>query len=221
MYFLIRMIISRRLGIKLRRNSHKLIYAYFLPKLGQRLRCPFFMQYLLEGRELMFKITTDQINQITAVISKPLASQKPVFEALELSPYDSESEDQLDICGVAYESDIQERIDLAIEEPYEYLLDLIEVSEFRQKQLERGAPASDEELKLFREKYIETFSKSDGVDTFAIIDKISDGSISYWLFSLQIMMGQGGIGFCSFEGFYDSDEKAEKARNELEGIVLV
>ena len=169
----------------------------------------------------MFKLTTDQINQIKAVSSKPLESQKPVFEALELSPYDSESEDQLDICGVAYESDIQERIDLATEEPYEYLLDLIEVSEFRQKQLERGAPATDEELKQFREKYIEAFSESDSVDTFAIIDKISDGTNSYWQLSLQTMMGQSGIHFTSFEGFYDSDEKAEKARNELEGIVLV
>jgi len=169
----------------------------------------------------MFKLTTDQINQIKAVSSKPLESQKPVFKALELSPYDSESEDQLDICGVAYESDIQERIDLATEEPYEYLLDLIEVSEFRQKQLERGAPATDEELKQFREKYIEAFSESDSVDTFAIIDKISDGTNSYWQLSLQTMMGQSGIHFTSFEGFYDSDEKAEKARNELEGIVLV
>ena len=169
----------------------------------------------------MFKLTTNQINQIKAVISKPLASQKPVFEALELSPYDSESEDQLDICGVAYESDIQERVDLEKEEPYEYLLDLIEVSEFRQKQLERGAPATDEEIKQFREKYIEAFSESDSVDTFAIIDKISDGTNSYWQLSLQTMMGQSGFHFTSFEGFYDSDEKAEKARNELEGIVLV
>ena len=169
----------------------------------------------------MFKLTSDQINEIKAVISKQLASQKLVFEALELSPYDSESEDQLDICGVAYESDIQERIDLATEEPYEYLLDLIEVSEFRQKQLERGAPATDEELKQFREKYIEAFSESDSVDTFAIIDKISDGTNSYWQLSLQTMMGQSGFHFTSFEGFYDSDEKAEKARNELEGIVLV
>ena len=169
----------------------------------------------------MFKLTSDQINEIKAVISKPLASQKLVFEALELSPYDSESEDQLDICGVAYESDIQERIDLATEEPYEYLLDLIEVSEFRQKQLERGAPATYEELKQFREKYIEAFSESDSVDTFAIIDKISDGTNSYWQLSLQTMMGQSGFHFTSFEGFYDSDEKAEKARNELEGIVLV
>ena len=168
----------------------------------------------------MFKLTTDQINQIKAVSSKPLESQKPVFKALELSPYDSESEDQLDICGVAYESDIQERIDLATEEPYEYLLDLIEVSEFRQKQLERGAPATDEELKQFREKYIEAFSESDSVDTFAIIDKISDGTNSYWQLSLQTMMGQSGIHFTSFEGFYDSDEKAEQARNKLEGIVL-
>jgi hypothetical protein len=169
----------------------------------------------------MFKLTSDQINEIKAVISKPLASQKLVFEALELSPYDSESEDQLDICGVAYESDIQERIDLATEEPYEYLLDLIEVSEFRQKQLERGAPATDEELKQFREKYIEAFSESDGVDTFAIIDELTDDKTSYWLLALQTMMGQSGIHFTSFEGFYDSDEKAEKARNKLEGIVLV
>ena len=169
----------------------------------------------------MFKLTSDQINEIKAVISKPLASQKLVFEALELSPYDSESEDQLDICGVAYESDIQERIDLATEEPYEYLLDLIEVSEFRQKQLERGAPATDEELKLFREKYIKAFSESDGVDTFAIIDELTDGETSYWLLALQTMMGQSGIHFTSFEGYCDSDDKAEKARNELEGIVLV
>ena len=169
----------------------------------------------------MFKLTTDQINQIKAVSSKPLESQKPVFKALELSPYDSESEDQLDICGVAYESDIQERIDLATEEPYEYLLDLIEVSEFRQKQLERGAPATDEELKQFREKYIEAFSESDGVETFAIIDELTDEKTSYWLLALQTMMGQSGVQFTSFEGFYDSDDKAEKARNELEGIVLV
>ena len=169
----------------------------------------------------MFKLTSDQINEIKAVISKLLASQKLVFEALELSPSDSESEDQLDICGVAYESDIQERVDLAKEEPYEYLLDLIEVSEFRQKQLERGAPASDEELKQFREKYIEAFSESDGVDTFAIIDELTDGETSYWLLALQTMMGQSGIHFTSFEGFNDSYGKAEKARNELRGIVLV
>ena len=169
----------------------------------------------------MFKLTSDQINEIKAVISKPLASQKLVFEALELSPYDSESEDQLDIYGVAYESDIQKRVDLAKEEPYEYLLDLIEVSEFRQKQLERGAPATDEELKQFREKYIEAFSESDGVDTFAIIDELTDGETSYWLLALQTMMGQSGIHFTSFEGFNDSYGKAEKARNELEGIVLV
>ena len=143
----------------------------------------------------MFKLTSDQINEIKAVISKLLASQKLVFEALELSPYDSESEDQLDIYGVAYESDIQERVDLAKEEPYEYLLDLIEVSEFRQKQLERGAPASDEELKQFREKYIEAFSESDGVDTFAIIDELTDGETSYWLLALKTMTGQGGIQF--------------------------
>ena len=143
----------------------------------------------------MFKLTSDQINEIKAVISKPLASQKLVFEALELSPYDSESEDQFDIYGVAYESDIQERVDLAKEEPYEYLLDLIEVSEFRQKQLERGAPASDEELKQFREKYIEAFSESDGVDTFAIIDELTDGETSYWLLALKTMTGQGGIQF--------------------------
>ena len=30
-------------------------------------------------------------------------------------------------------------------------------------------------------------------------------------------MGQGGINLTSFEGFYDSYEKTEKARNELKG----
>jgi|TARA_X000000950_G_scaffold92625_1_gene116579 hypothetical protein len=35
------------------------------------------------------------------------------------------------------------------------------------------------------------------------------------------MMGQSGDHFTSFEAFCDSDEKAKKARNELEGIVLV
>jgi hypothetical protein len=35
------------------------------------------------------------------------------------------------------------------------------------------------------------------------------------------MTGQGGIHFISLEDFYDSYQKAEKARNELRGIVLV
>ena len=57
------------------------------------------------------------------------------------------------------------------------------------KQLERSAPATDEELKQFREKYIEAFTKSDGVDTFAVIDELTDDKISYWLLALQTMMG--------------------------------
>ena len=78
------------------------------------------------------------------------------------------------------------------------------------KQLERSSPATDEELKQFREKYIEAFTKSDGIDTFAVIDELTDDKISYRLLALQTMMGQSGIHFTSFGGFYYSYEKAKK-----------
>ena len=149
----------------------------------------------------MYKMTTEQMAQIKAVVSKPLEAQEAVFNSLDFNPYDDEDIGGLDSVVMErerYESERKERIGY----PLDY--DICETDE-RAEEIKAGAALSDAEEQALDENIF------DGDDTLMVITELSDGTDKVLAVTVQQIWGQGGLHVIDFIGFFANDADAQKA----------
>ena len=149
----------------------------------------------------MYKITTEQMTEITAVVSKPLEAQAAVFNSLDFNPYDDEDIGGLDSVVMErerYESERKERIGY----PLDY--GICETDE-RAEEIKAGAALSEAEEQALNENIF------DGDDTLMVITELSDGTDKVLAVTVQQIWGQAGIHVINFLGFFANDDDAQKA----------
>ena len=147
----------------------------------------------------MYKLTTEQMSQIKAVVGKGLEAQEAVFNALDLNPYEG---------GRGYDSVVmeRERYEGERKERLSYPLDYgVCETEERAKEISSGATLIDEEEKALNENIFEED------DTFMVVTELSNGTDSVFAVNVQQMWGQGGLHVIDFLGFFANDGDAQKA----------
>ena len=149
----------------------------------------------------MYEMTTEQMAQIKAVVSKDLEAQEAVFNALDFNPYDDEDIGGLDSVVMErerYKSERKERIDY----PLDY--GICETDE-RAEEIKAGAALSKAEEQALNENIF------DGDDTLMVITELSDGTDKVQAVTVQQIWGQAGLHVIDFLGFFASDDDAQKA----------
>jgi len=149
----------------------------------------------------MYEMTTEQMAQIKAVVSKDLEAQEAVFNALDFNPYDDEDIGGLDSVVMErerYKSERKERIDY----PLDY--GICETDE-RAEEIKAGAALSEAEEQALNENIF------DGDDTLMVITELSDGTDKVQAVTVQQIWGQAGLHVIDFLGFFASDDDAQKA----------
>ena len=149
----------------------------------------------------MYKMTTEQIAQIKAVVGKGLEAQEAVFNSLDFNPYDDEDIGGLDSVVMErerYKSERKERIDY----PLDY--GICETDE-RAEEIKAGAALSEAEEQALNENIF------DGDDTLMVITELSDGTDKVLAVTVQQIWGQAGIHVINFVGFFANDDDAQKA----------
>jgi hypothetical protein len=164
----------------------------------------------------MFIVTTEQMNKIHASMSQSLEEQNTVFESLELSSNDYEwGDDTLDaLCAVSRD---QMDIEDVTDNPLDYLSDL---SEDREKELKAGAKITEEELEEYCQKQAIEDANS-GCATFSVLVKFNDGERQVFGIFIDEMFGQGGNAFIDFYGFFETEEAADTARDNIKEYIVV
>lgn len=149
----------------------------------------------------MYEITTEQMAQIKAVVSKPLEAQEAAFNALDFNPYDDEDIGGLDSVVMErerYKSERKERVDY----PLDY--GICETDE-RAEEIKAGAALSEAEEQALNENIF------DGDDTLMVITELSDGTDKVQAVTVQQIWGQAGLHVIDFLGFFANDDDAQKA----------
>ena len=149
-------------------------------------------------------------------MSQPLEAQNAVFESLELSSNDYEWGEGIPdaLCAVSRDwMDIEDVTD----NPLDYLSDL---SEDREKALRAGAKITEEELEEYSQKQAIEEANSDCV-TFAVLIKFNDGKRQAFGVFIDEMGGQGGNAFIDFYGFFETEEAADTARDNIKEYIVV
>ena len=164
----------------------------------------------------MFTVTTEQMSKIHASMSQPLEAQNEVFESLELSSNDYEWGEGIPdaLCAVSRD---QMDIEDVTDNPLDYLSDL---SEDREKALRAGAKITEEELEEYSQKQAIEEANSDCV-TFAVLIKFNDGKRQAFGVFIDEMGGQGGNAFIDFYGFFETEEAADTARDNIKEYIVV
>ena len=149
----------------------------------------------------MYKMTTEQIAQIKAVVGKGLEAQEAVFNSLDFNPYDDEDIGGLDSVVMErerYESERKERVGY----PLDY--GICETDE-RAEEIKAGAALSEAEEQALNENIF------DGDNTLMGITEMSDGTDKVLAVTVQQIWGQAGIHVINFVGFFANDDDAQKA----------
>ena len=164
----------------------------------------------------MFTVTTEQMSKIQASMSQPLEAQNEVFESLELSSNDYEWGEGIPdaLCAVSRD---QMDIEDVTDNPLDYLSDL---SEDREKALRAGAKITKEELEEYSQKQAIEEANSDCV-TFAVLIKFNDGKRQAFGVFIDEMGGQGGNAFIDFYGFFETEEAADTARDNIKEYIVI
>jgi hypothetical protein len=164
----------------------------------------------------MFTVTTEQMSKIHASMSQPLEAQNEVFESLELSSNDYEWGEGIPdaLCAVSRD---QMDIEDVTDNPLDYLSDL---SEDREKALRAGAKITEEELEEYSQKQAIEEANSDCV-TFAVLIKFNDGKRQAFGVFIDEMGGQGGNAFIDFYGFFETEEAADTARDNIKEYIVI
>ena len=149
-------------------------------------------------------------------MSQPLEAQNAVFESLELSSNDYEWGEGIPdaLCAVSRD---QMDIEDVTDNPLDYLSDL---SEDREKALRAGAKITEEELEEYSQKQAIEEANSDCV-TFAVLIKFNDGKRQAFGVFIDEMGGQGGNAFIDFYGFFETEEAADTARDNIKEYIVV
>ena len=169
----------------------------------------------------MHKVTQEQMNRILHEMGKPVPVNEG--EALsekfdpfkELNPYDYDANGgELEFNVAVYERDIAS----ALEEAQEYPSDSYYLTEKQIEAVEAGAILTEKEKAEIRERFIEQ-SREEEDAQYLVVSEVSDGTRSIYILYTEMMCGQGGIQMTDFFGYFDTDEAARTAMNNLKGIV--
>ena len=163
----------------------------------------------------MYKITSDQMKRVLAVIGKPVEEQASVFKLLDFNPYefydDNDPNDYFNI--VLSKRELEERVLYVQKYPEEF----DGFTESRLGEIESGSEITSEEAEAIKESYIEEKREDDCPETWAIIE-ISDGITSIYAFYFEQVWGRDGLNLNNFWGFFENEADAVKA---LEAMDLV
>ena len=149
----------------------------------------------------MYKITTEQMTIIKAVVGNGLEAQEAVFNALDFNPYEDGDIGSLDSVVMErerYKSERKERVDY----PLDY--GICETDE-RAEEIKAGAALSEAEEQALNENIF------DGDDTLMVITELSDGTDKVLAVTVQQIWGQAGLNVIDFLGFFANYEDAQKA----------
>ena len=149
----------------------------------------------------MYKMTTEQMTQIKAVVGKGLEAQEAVFNSLDFNPYDDEGAGGYDSVVMErerYEGERKERL----ESPIDY--GVCETDE-REAEIVAGAALTKEEEQSLNENIFEHD------DTLMVTSTLSDGTKEVITVTVQQIWGQAGLNVVNFLGFFANDNDAQKA----------
>ena len=158
----------------------------------------------------MYKITTEQITQIRAVLGKHLDAQHEAFSLLDFNPYFDEG----DVTNASLVME-RERYERECKERISYPLDYgVCETEERAEEITAGAALTDEEEQALNQNIF------DEDDTFMVVTELSDGTDSVFAVNVQQMWGQGGLHVIDFIGFFANYEDAQKASEAADYVTF-
>ena len=152
----------------------------------------------------MFKVTSNQMLELSSSLNSGLEKQKTVFDKLNYSPYDDDGNDEF---GGAYyaiamhKETYKAAVDNIKADPYYHGI----CDEIRDKEITSGASLTKEEQEAIDKEIFEDD------DTVIVMSNLSDGKSSIVCLSVQQSQGQGGIQVIDFLGFYKDSNDAEAA----------
>ena len=94
------------------------------------------------------------------------------------------------------------------------------MSEDREKALRAGAKITEEELEEYSQKQAIEEANSDCI-TFAVLIKFNDGKRQAFGVFIDEMGGQGGNAFIDFYGFFETEEAADTARDNIKEYIVI
>lgn len=162
----------------------------------------------------MFKVSREQMDVVIQTLNNTLDAQREVFHELgfDANDYQYASDEQIDaLCAFGKDGfDIED----IRANPLDYLS---EASEERQKEIERGATLTDEELN----GCLCGIAKNTTTDQFAIIVTVGDDYRKVYGVCIDMMLGQGGNYFVDFLGFFKTSSEAEIGRATTDKYIII
>ena len=169
----------------------------------------------------MHKVTPEQMNRILHEMGKPVpVNDGEVFSEKfdpfkELNPYDYDANGgELEFNVAVYETDIAD----ALEEAQKYPADSFYLSDEQIDAIEAGAILTEKEKAEIRTRFIE-HSREEESAKYLVVSEVSDDKRSIYILYTEMMCGQGGIQIIDFFGYFDTEQDARTAMNNLDGII--
>jgi hypothetical protein len=134
----------------------------------------------------MFKITSNQMLELSSSLNSGLEKQKTVFDKLNYSPYDDDGDDEFGGTYYAiamHEENYKAAADNIKAEPYYHLI----CDEIRDKEITSGASLTKEEQEAIDKEIF----KDD--DTVMVMSNLSDGKSSIVCLTVQQSQGQESV----------------------------
>ena len=155
------------------------------------------------------------MKRVLAVIGKSVEEQTPVFDELDLNPYDNYEDADPEFNTVIYEDGFKDW--LSEIEGY-YTSYETGLSEQRASELISGQALNDQDIQIIRERYIEDQLRDEAA-VYAVFAELSDGSNS--IFALYYEQCQGGLGIniIDFDGFYQNEKIARDFFDNKKGLI--
>lgn len=170
----------------------------------------------------MHKVTPEQMNRILHEMGKPVpvndgeAPTEKFDPFKELNPHDYDANGgELEFNVAVYESDIAD----ALEEAQEYPSDSYYLTDKQIEAVEAGAFLTEKENAEIRERFIQRSREEEGAQ-YLVVSEVSDDKRSVYILYTEMMCGQGGIQIIDFFGYFDTEQDARTAMNNLDGIVI-
>ena len=110
-------------------------------------------------------------------------------------------------------------IDSAIEEAGKYPDEWTCISEARAEEIYAGSKLTNEEIEAVKQEYIQREVEDESAE-YMTISEVTDGNRTVFALYQEQMQGQGGNQITDFHGFFETEEDARAAMDNLEGIVI-
>ena len=161
----------------------------------------------------MQKISADKINKVLSVIGKPIEVQQDIFDKLGLDPYAVSEDAILNSKYLLSKDEVEEAIS-------NYCNDLAFYTDFKPNrilEIEQGSDLTSIERDKLKKLVCQHLAEEKQP---WLIFEIKDETRSVYIACIMYFMGQGGIDFGSFFGFFKTKKDALNSLNSLEGIII-